>query len=174
MREDILKKARSDYQHLLKLQESFSYLYDLSANSITADTNDSIFTLIEARRTQLLDIDDVVKSAITPYVNEIFDKKIYIHIGSFLDFHEKGELPVFCKGSADIHRYRLLTTNELLEKDRYNYQEFEENNEVLFIKGTYDNQKLMERYKFLQYSYFKQILDGFSEEEALQVLKKHL
>ena len=81
---------------------------------------------------------------------------------------------MFSRGSADIHRYRLLTTDELVEKDRHNYEEFEENNEVLFIKGTYDNQKLMERYKFLQYSYFRQILDGSSEEEALQVLKKHL
>ena len=119
-------------------------------------------------------MDDIIKIAITPYETEIFDKKIYVYIGSFLSFDGKGELPVFSRESADIHRYRLLTTNELLEKDRYNYQEFEENNEVLFIKGTYDNQRLMERYKFLQYSYFKQILDGSSEEEALQVLKKHL
>ena len=50
MREDILKQVRSDYQRLLRLQENSSYLYDLSANSITADTDDSIFTLIEARR----------------------------------------------------------------------------------------------------------------------------
>ncbi len=171
MRENILKEAQGRYQEILRSQEEERNKF----NEITAYVSSVGKDFIDRERNKLLDMEQIVERAILPYQDKLFEKKIYVYMGSFLNIGDNGVICVLDKNAADYIDYRLLTDEfEGVVRTRNQYKEFEENNEVLNIKGVYKKDTLKERYKYLQYSYFKQILEGVSEEEALKELKKHL
>lgn len=171
MRENALKEAQERYKDIIKQEEEKRKKF----NDLVAYASEIGKEYIDRERNQLLDIDRIVEGAILPYQNKLFEKKIYVYMGSFLSIGDKGIIYILDKSAADYIDYKLLTDEfEGVVKSRSEYQEFEENNEVLNIKNTYNREKLKERYKYLQCYYYRKILEGVSEEEALKELKKHL
>ena len=171
MRENILKEAQEKYKDIIKIEEEKREKF----NELVAYASEIGKEYIDRERNQLLDMDKIVESAIIDYRDKLFEKKIYVYMGSFLSIGDNGIIYIIDKSAADYIDYKLLTDEfEGVVKSRNQYQEFEKNNEVLNMKQIYNRDELKERYKHLQFYYFRQILEGVSEEEALKELKKHL